>query len=81
MTNAATFHQVLSNAALNIASLRVRGHTPETHDSMVHHTKAVTLVTQLISDSCFATSNGVIAAITAIACYAVRYSSLIRMGM
>lgn len=72
MIDAATFHQVLSNAALNLASLRARDRAPETHDSMVHHTKAVTLVKQNMSNKRTATSDSVIASITAFACYAVR---------
>jgi hypothetical protein len=73
MTDAAAFHQILSNAALNLASLRGRDYVPEIHESMLHHTKALNLVKQRMSSSTTATSDSVIAAITAFACYAVRY--------
>lgn len=72
--DAATFHQVLSNAALNLASLRARGRVPETHETMMHHTKAITLVKQKIANKITATGDNVIAGITAFACYAVRIS-------
>jgi len=72
LTDAATFHQVLSNAALNIASLRGRESVPESRESIVHHTKAVMLVKQNMSNKLTATSDTVIASITAFACYAVR---------
>jgi Fungal specific transcription factor domain len=72
LIDAATFHQVLSNAALNLASLRARDHTPETRESMLHHTKAVMLVKQNMSNKHTATSDSIIASITAFACYAVR---------
>jgi hypothetical protein len=72
MHDAATFHQVLSNAALNLASLRARDLAPETHESMLHHTKAVMLLKNSLSNTRTATSDNVIAGITAFACYAVR---------
>lgn len=72
MTNASTFHQVLSNAALNLASLRSRDVTPESRVSMMHHTKSVMLVKESMSDKRTATSDSVIASITAFACYSVR---------
>lgn len=72
MYDAATFHQVLSNAALNLASLRSRDLPAETHEAMLHHTKAVTLLKKSLSNKRTATSDNVIAGITAFACYAVR---------
>lgn len=75
--DAAPFHQVLSNAALNLASLQSRMHTPETRESMEHHTKAVNLVARRIAEKDAATSDAVVAAITAFACYSVSSSSLV----
>ena len=76
MFDAATFHQVLSNAALNMAALRSRDLAPEMHESMVHHAKAVTLVKKSMLDKQTATSDNVIAGITGFACYAVCEFSL-----
>ncbi|KIM95836.1 hypothetical protein OIDMADRAFT_59618 [Oidiodendron maius Zn] len=69
MTDAATFYQVLSNAALNLASLRARYLAPETRVPMMYHTRAVMIVKQKISNKIYATSDSVIASITAFACY------------
>jgi hypothetical protein len=81
MKDAATFHQVLSNAALNIAFLRARDGAPETYESLMHHTKAVMLAKQNMLDKRTAISDSVVASITAFACYSVRNSLLIRMQM
>lgn len=76
MMDAAAFHQVLSNAALNIACLQANELPPETHEAMMHHNKAVQMVMRKMSTLQTSTSDGVIGAIIGFACYAVRPPSL-----
>jgi hypothetical protein len=74
----AAFYQVLSNAALNLASLRSPVHVPETFESMRHHLRAVQLVNKRITDSRAATADGLIGAVIGFACYSVRTASFTR---
>lgn len=67
----AAFHQVLSDALLNISARRTENNFPETYDSMKHHTLAVKLVNECISDLNSATSDGLIGALIGFACYHV----------
>jgi hypothetical protein len=67
----AAFHQVLSNALLNITSRCAENNTRETNDCIKHHALAVKLVNERISDKQFAISDGFIGAIIGFACYYV----------
>lgn len=69
MLHAASFHQVLSNAALNIAALRARKSIPEQKESMKHHTTALKLIAKDITDREQSIGDGVIGAIIGFACY------------
>ena len=73
MMDPAAFHQVLSNAAMNLASLRASGNVPETLESLRHHARAVQLVNTRISNRSFATTDGLIGAVIGFACYSVSY--------
>ncbi|KAL3425983.1 hypothetical protein PVAG01_02774 [Phlyctema vagabunda] len=65
----ACFHQVLSNAALNIASLRKNTRAPESFESIVHHTKAVSLVKDRLDDPSKLITDELISSIVGFACY------------
>lgn len=69
----AAFHQVLSNAMMNLALRRARANGSETYDSMKHHALAVRLVNQRIRDRTSATSDGFIGALVGFACYHVSF--------
>ncbi|KAH8593676.1 hypothetical protein B0O99DRAFT_208169 [Bisporella sp. PMI_857] len=70
LIDAGGFHQLLSNASLNMAALRARGHEPETYESLIHHHQAVAIVAQKLTDPILATSDGILGAIVGFACYA-----------
>jgi hypothetical protein len=73
MVNPASFHQVLSNAAINLAFLRgIRG-ASEQKESMLHHTTALSIAAKQMADSATSTSDGVLGAVIGFACYSVRY--------
>jgi hypothetical protein len=79
MLHPASFHQVLSNAALNLAALRGKGSVREQEESLKHHTTALRIIAKDISDPEKSTSDGVIGAIVGFGCYSVsrfRYCSL-----
>jgi len=71
MMDPAAFHQVLSNALLNI-SCRRADISPETNDCMKHHALAVKSVNERITDPKLSISDGFIGAIIGFACYYVR---------
>jgi hypothetical protein len=70
MLDAAAFHQVLSNSALQLASLKAEG-TQETVESMRYHTRAIESVQQRISDPVLGITDGIIVTIIAFACHDV----------
>jgi len=70
MMDPAAFHQVLSNALLNI-SCRRSENSPETNDCIKHHALAVKSVNERITDPNFTISDGFIGAIIGFACYYV----------
>ncbi len=67
----AAFHQVLSNALLNITSRRAENNTRETNDCVKHHALAVKLVNDRITNKHFAISDEFIGAVIGFACYYV----------
>jgi hypothetical protein len=71
MMDPAAFHQVLSNAALNLASLRAGRSVPENLESIRHHAKAVKLVTQRIANPKEAVADGLLGAVAGFSCYHV----------
>lgn len=71
MMDPAAFHQVLSNALLNISCRQTEGPSRETNDCIRHHSLAVKSVNERITDPNFAASDGFIGAIIGIACYYV----------
>jgi hypothetical protein len=71
----ATFHQVLSNAALNLASLRAKRWVPETLESMRYHAKAVRSINRRIGNRRDALSDGLLGAVIGFACYYVNFIS------
>ena len=70
----AAFHQVLSNAAINIASLRSAGEsdTLESLEIIKHHAQAVESINKRISNVSTATTDGFLGAVVGLACYHVR---------
>ncbi|KAE9372193.1 hypothetical protein N431DRAFT_375200 [Stipitochalara longipes BDJ] len=68
MMDPAAFHQVLSNALLNISCRRTET-SPETNDCIKHHALAVKSVNERITDPNFTISDGFIGAIIGFACY------------
>ncbi|TAQ91467.1 hypothetical protein B7494_g162 [Chlorociboria aeruginascens] len=72
LMDAASFHQVLSNAALDLMGLRKNSKIPETIESITHHSLAVKMVAQRVSSLNKATIDGVIAAISGICCYSFK---------
>jgi hypothetical protein len=73
----AAFHQVLSNALLNISCRRTGNNFPETYDSIKHHSLTVKLFNERIPDFKSATLDGFIGAIIGFACYHVSYTSVL----
>lgn len=71
MQHAAAFHQVLANAALNLASLRAKDSVPELAESLYHHNVAVKIATKELADPERSTSDGLLGTIVAFACYSV----------
>lgn len=71
LESAASFHQVLANAALNLASLQSKDSVPEQRESLYHHNTALRLVAMDLQDPKKSTSDGVLTSITAFACYSV----------
>ncbi|KUJ08478.1 uncharacterized protein LY89DRAFT_724952 [Mollisia scopiformis] len=69
MLDEAAFHQVLSNALLNIASRRPTGAQTETYDAMNHHALAINSINERIKDVKTATSDGFIGAVAGFMCY------------
>jgi hypothetical protein len=71
MMDAAAFHQVLANLALNLNSHRNMDKALESYESIAHHAHAIKLVNKRMSDPNFATSDGLIGAVLAFICYYV----------
>ncbi|RDW67554.1 hypothetical protein BP6252_08950 [Coleophoma cylindrospora] len=71
LNDAASFYQVLSNAALNVNNVRHNTTGAESVHSLKYHTKALNLVRRRISDLGEATSDGLISTICGFACYKV----------
>jgi hypothetical protein len=71
MMDPAAFHQMLSSAYLNLASLRAGRCVLETLESMRHHAKAVELVAKRIADPKEAVTDGLLGAVGGFACYHV----------
>lgn len=63
MMDEAAFHQVLSNALLNISCRRTTGAQMETYDAMRHHALAILSINERIHDIETATSDGFIGAV------------------
>ncbi|CZR53949.1 uncharacterized protein PAC_03832 [Phialocephala subalpina] len=80
MMDEAAFHQVLSNALLNISCRRSAGAKMETYDAMMHHTLAINSITGRIQDVEAATSDGFIGAVVSFMCYHVELKPWIRTG-
>jgi hypothetical protein len=78
MMDPAAFHQVLSNALLNISCRRTEGPSQETNECIRHHALAVKSVNERISDHNFAHSDGFIGAIIGFACYYVGNGQIAR---
>lgn len=73
MLDPAAFHQVLSNALLNMNCHRSphAPHFPETYDTIKHHAMAIELANQRMSDMTYATSDEFIGVSIGFACYEV----------
>lgn len=69
MMDEAAFHQVLSNALLNISCCRSAGAKMETYDAMMHHALAINSINERIQDVKTATSDGFIGAVVGFMCY------------
>jgi hypothetical protein len=70
MLDDAAFHQVLSNSALHLGSLKMDG-SRETVESIKYHTEAVESVKMRITDPILGITDGIIVAIIAFACHDV----------
>lgn len=74
LTDTAAFHQILANLAVQL-----NGHRPpgakvagyEKTEVLAHHTTAMAMVQKRLKDPKEATSDGTIATVIAMACYAV----------
>ncbi len=74
MLDAAAFHQILSNSALHLGSLKTEG-TPETLESIKYHSEAVKSVQERIADPIRGITDGIIVTIIAFACHDVGFCS------
>jgi hypothetical protein len=76
MSHAASFHQVIANASMNLASLRAKDSVPEQREALYHHNIALELAAKELLDPETATSDGLIGSILAFACYSVSHPVL-----
>lgn len=72
MLGPAAFHQMLSNALLNIRCRRPIYDPSDNYESIKHHGIAVRIVKEGMSDPAVATSDAFIGAIVGLTCYHVR---------
>ena len=75
MLGPAAFHQMLSNALLNIRCRRPICDPSDNYESIRHHGIAVRIVKEGMSDPAVATSDAFIGAIVGLTCYHVRIRS------
>jgi len=73
LNDAASFYQVLSNAALNVNNARLRTTGAESIDSLTYHMKALSLVRKRIESLVDTTSDGLLSTVIGFACYNVCY--------
>lgn len=74
LTDTAAFHQMLANLAVQLQVHRTEGYAIteyEMKEVIAHHTTALALIFKRLQDPAEATSEGTIATIIAMVCYAV----------
>jgi hypothetical protein len=75
LLDAAAFHQILTTFIFYLPNMRPcqQSEEYERGEAFYHHSHAISLINQRISDQEYATSVGLIAAVVGLVCHAVSY--------